>query len=343
MKSLFLIYLITFIQILNAQSIEVTLKFPTQMEGYFLIKNASMEVPDTLCMQTFKAEGISNRVYLPKDVHSGKVVPLFFELSLRELRSFSGLMISDDIELEIQKTETGVSLKQHGSEKNAWYYALVDTLEHLVSQKPDNPSAQADALGLLINVSDSLNSEVACLLLTQLLAMDAIRQEDFSITQNFIQNAGNSFWASKANSLLSSKMGQKKQSIEGLFLFHESGERLNLSDALKKKYLLLDFWASWCGPCIAAIPHVKSLYQDHSDKIDIINVSIDKNLSQWEKAKKNINTPWLSLIDNASIEDKLEYKLSITSIPQYMLFNKGGQLLYRGSDLDALRLVISQD
>jgi hypothetical protein len=128
-------------------------------------------------------------------------------------------MISDDIELEIQKTETGVSLKQHGSEKNAWYYALVDTLEHLVSQKSDKPSAKADALGSIINVSDSLNSEVACLLLTQLLALDAIRQEDFSITQNFIQNAGNSFWASKANSLLSSKMGQKNQSIEGLFLF----------------------------------------------------------------------------------------------------------------------------
>ncbi|MFZ1750035.1 MAG: TlpA disulfide reductase family protein [Saprospiraceae bacterium] len=119
-------------------------------------------------------------------------------------------------------------------------------------------------------------------------------------------------------------------------MLDNQGNKFHPYDRITKEYLLLDFWASWCGPCIKEIPRMKEFYQKNGDRLDIISISIDKNKSQWKKSNSKINLPWESVLDNQAIEDKLEYKLSITSVPRFILVNKKRELIYSGNEMSKI-------
>lgn len=74
---------------------------------------------------------------------------------------------------------------------------------------------------------------------------------------------------------------------------NEKGKTIHL-DKLKGKITLIDFWASWCGPCRKEIPHVKKYYSEYKDKgIQFVSVSIDAKKDAWTKALKEEQMPWL--------------------------------------------------
>ena len=74
---------------------------------------------------------------------------------------------------------------------------------------------------------------------------------------------------------------------------NEKGKTVHL-DKLKGKITLIDFWASWCGPCRKEIPHVKKYYEEYKNKgIQFVSVSIDAKKDAWTKALKEEQMPWL--------------------------------------------------
>lgn len=110
-----------------------------------------------------------------------------------------------------------------------------------------------------------------------------------------------------------------------------SGKEIELS-SFKGKYVLLDFWASWCGPCREAIPHLKELYtQYHSSGFEIITISIDESKSNWEKAveQESINM-WNNVLVNDSIEKN--YENVHHPIPSSILINKEGIVVWKSED-----------
>lgn len=78
------------------------------------------------------------------------------------------------------------------------------------------------------------------------------------------------------------------------FTDHNTGKKTSLKAVLKKsKYVLLDFWASWCRPCRAEIPNVKANYEKyHAKGFDVVSISADAKESEWLKALEQEKMPW---------------------------------------------------
>lgn len=97
----------------------------------------------------------------------------------------------------------------------------------------------------------------------------------------------------------------------------------------KGKYLLIDFWASWCGPCRKAIPHLKDVYEKYGNKgLEIFSVSVDKDDKAWKKAMAEENMPWPQVCaPNSGKEIMDEYQFR--GIPHLVLLDKNGKIIVR--------------
>jgi peroxiredoxin len=117
-----------------------------------------------------------------------------------------------------------------------------------------------------------------------------------------------------------------------------SGKPLSL-DQYKGKVVLLDFWATWCGPCVAELPNVRNVYQEHhSQGFEVIGVSLDADRNKLDQFLKNQNLPWPQYFDGQGWTNKLAARLAIDSIPATFLLDGEGKTIgedLRGEDLEA--------
>ncbi len=105
------------------------------------------------------------------------------------------------------------------------------------------------------------------------------------------------------------------------------GESARLADYIEKgKYNFIDFWASWCGPCRAAIPSVKEMYQLLGDKVNIISVSVDQKNDDWQKAMKEENMPWRQLITTEEGTKRLREDYMLQYVPTLMVIDPEGRI-----------------
>lgn len=113
--------------------------------------------------------------------------------------------------------------------------------------------------------------------------------------------------------------------IDDFILYTATGEPKQLLEFVgKKDFVLLEFWASWCGPCLKAIPKLKKIHAEYFDKLDIISISLDTDQAVWINALNVQKMPWLQLIDLKGIDSDISKKLEIKSIPFALLLNKEG-------------------
>lgn len=108
-----------------------------------------------------------------------------------------------------------------------------------------------------------------------------------------------------------------------------AGNLIKLSD-LRGKYILIDFWASWCGPCRQENPNVVKLYNRFKDKgFDILGVSLDRDSTDWVKAIKSDNLTWLHVSDLKYWDSEAAKIYNITSIPATYLIDPSGVIVDR--------------
>lgn len=101
------------------------------------------------------------------------------------------------------------------------------------------------------------------------------------------------------------------------------------------KYVVLDFWASWCGPCRNLIPYLKDLWTKYRDKgFEIISISLDGGETVWKKALDQEKMPWKQLLAAGSCVDQL---YCVSQIPHLLLLDSQGRIIainIRGKQLE---------
>lgn len=116
-----------------------------------------------------------------------------------------------------------------------------------------------------------------------------------------------------------------------------SGKPVRLSD-FRGKYALLDFWASWCGPCRKDNPNIVKAYQKYKDKgFTVIGVSLDHSKEAWLKAIANDGLTWTNLSDLKYLKNEVALLYAVRAVPQNYLIDQNGYIIatqLHGEDLD---------
>jgi len=102
--------------------------------------------------------------------------------------------------------------------------------------------------------------------------------------------------------------------------------------SLKGKYILIDFWASWCSPCRQSFPRMREVYSAYKDKnFEILSISIDQSKPDWLKAVKQENNPWPQVLDNNSISAS---GFAVTGVPTTFLIGPDGKIVMKEVGFD---------
>ena len=117
------------------------------------------------------------------------------------------------------------------------------------------------------------------------------------------------------------------------------GEDVALFDDVlaKNEVVLIDFWASWCGPCIAKLPKLKEFHDAYKDKgFEIVFVSIDETFEEWKEAREAHEVPGINVADLHGFLGETPVDYGVTWIPTEFLLQSDGVILDRGLTMDEL-------
>ena len=104
-----------------------------------------------------------------------------------------------------------------------------------------------------------------------------------------------------------------------------------LGEVSKSKITVIDFWASWCGPCRQEMPFMVELYDKYKDKgLGIIGISLDEDSDAWKAATQQLNIPWVQMSDLKGWENAIAKHFCVTSIPHTIVVDQQGKILKRG-------------
>ncbi len=123
-----------------------------------------------------------------------------------------------------------------------------------------------------------------------------------------------------------------------------NGKPIKLS-ALKGKYVVIDFWASWCTPCRAANQKIKPIYEKYKSKgFDMISVSMDDKREAWTNAIKMDALPWLQVSGLTGIKDcPVAKKYNVTSLPTVFLLDRSGKVIAQNISEKELEAILAQN
>jgi len=120
------------------------------------------------------------------------------------------------------------------------------------------------------------------------------------------------------------------------------GKALNLYD-IKGKVKLIDFWASWCGPCRRENPNVVKVYAEYHPKgLEIIGVSLDNNKTNWLTAIEKDGLKWIHLSDLKGWQNEAVLMYGVESVPHTVLLDADNRIIAKNLRGDALHAKIAE-
>jgi peroxiredoxin len=127
-----------------------------------------------------------------------------------------------------------------------------------------------------------------------------------------------------------------------IILPDQKGDTIALS-SLRGKYVLLDFWASWCRPCRVENPHLVNNYKKYNEKgFEIFQVSLDKKKESWISAIESDQLTWIHVSDLQYWNSAAAKLYQVQAIPTNFLLDKNGKIIAKNLRGDALKAKLSE-
>lgn len=234
-----------------------------------------------------------------------------------------------DIELELVQSKSGFKL----SESNSFESEILNDYIMFASTLVEDESGLKSILDYLASQKTSYIHYINLVFITQNAsdypALVRRVRKDFANTERYpyAKNVDLNF-------VVAPMIGDLAPDIA---LPSSDGSYIRLSN-YRGKYVLVDFWASWCGPCRLESPTMVSLYEKYKgDEFEILGVSLDKEKEKWLAAIELDNLTWLQVSDLKQWESIAAKKYVVKALPHTVLVDKEGLIIatgLRGKDLE---------
>jgi thiol-disulfide isomerase/thioredoxin len=204
------------------------------------------------------------------------------------------------------------------------FYPAFDAMR--AEQIPDLTAIEPAFLGFLERFPESESGRGLMPMYVQLAMKQAEPKTEVEVLQRFTDSPNHHTRAYVKDRVRFFELS--KQPFELAFTAID-GREVDLK-ALRGKVVLIDFWATWCGPCIAELPNVKKVYADYHDKgFEIIGVSLDdeKDRQKFIDLVKEEGTTWPQRFEGKGWRDPLVKTYTISGIPAMFLLDQNGMLV----------------
>lgn len=132
--------------------------------------------------------------------------------------------------------------------------------------------------------------------------------------------------------------------IETFSINDINGKKVDiLTEAANHKMTILDFWASWCGPCRQEMPNLVSIYSANKDKgLGIIGISLDNDADSWKQAVKDLGMKWTQVSDLKGWHSDAAVRFGVNSIPMTYIIDSKGKIIAKGLRGEELKTFVEQ-
>lgn len=279
----------------------------------------SLEIPeDPSGRMVFFADNGVVQVDIQKgNVGGGKVSG---SISNSELNQFNAMIALHDQKLEDLKEaygslEPGKSLEiQQDSIEQVFNGAVSLREAALQNWILQHPKSFVSPLMIILNYSDDGN-------------VDVMR----SMFEQLSPEVKASYYANHLESMLVKMEGLKVGKPAPAFSQADVNGKAIALDSFKGKYVLVDFWASWCGPCRMENPNLVRTYNKYKNQnFDILGVSLDNNKAKWLQAIQDDQLTWTQVSDLKFWQNEVALQYGVKSIPANFLLDKEGKIIAKG-------------
>lgn len=227
-----------------------------------------------------------------------------------------------------------------GSATHDTYADLLHNRDQIVKSNPDSVSEDLLQAYTVQFVENNPNSVAAAYVLFRELSYMLPAQELERLSSRFTPEVQPSVYLKVLNERIEAmKRVDIGQSFIDINLPDTAGNNVALSSLIGEgKYVLVDFWASWCGPCRRENPHVVAAFNEfHKKGFEIFGVSLDKEAADWKKGIVEDGLTWTHVSDLQFWNSEAAKEYAVNSIPANFLIGPDGKIMARNLRGDKLR------